>query len=151
MPVKLTLTVPDLPDPPKGYLVVAVEVRDREPSERLPPDRGLFPITTKGYESAARLFFDRSHTACGLACIAWFADKPLTDCEDGKERIVSRFDADSQEWSEWVPEAVVTPRVVATTARERVSGRGFRKLAKLGPGEKDVGEDVEPEQRGEAA
>lgn len=108
MPVQLTLTIPDLPIPPTGYLLVAMEIRDREPRDRPAPERALQPHTTEGYEKASRYYLERSREFVRLVSVAWFANRPLDECRDGDERLVSVFDG--QTWGEWTAEPIVQSR-----------------------------------------
>lgn len=135
MPVNLTLTVPDIPTPPIGYLVVALEVRAATPV----PTLVRYPHSTDGYESAAGEYLRRAVAGQELVAVAWFADRPLTECVDGKERIVSRFDSDCFCWSEWEPEAKTGEPGRANEAR---SGR-WAKRPKLGGGARDLGDQTE--------
>lgn len=141
MPVELTLTVPDIPTPPAGYLVVAIEVRTGAPE----PGRELYPHTTDGYESAANKFLRRAVTGQELVAIAWFADKPLTECAEGRERIVSRFDADGVCWSEWVPEEKTGGVQRTTRAHKRSSPAKVNKLHEA-TGRTDLGDLCEPKE-----
>src|SRR5262245_25475916 len=132
MPVSLTITVADPPAAPAGYTLVAFEVRTYRASEvGKPRERGdINPIatlagTTTGFEEAVNLLgkavqemLREVGVGLRLAAVAWWADKPLTECEDGRERMVSIYDAREGAWREWKPEQRVGPRPNESAPRD---------------------------------
>lgn len=57
-----------------------------------------------------------------LTAVAWWIDAKLDECEDGRERLVSRYDAAANTWSEWVPEARIEGRSVRAIATSTGAG-----------------------------
>ena len=110
MPVSVTITVADPPAAPAGYCLVGFEVRTCASGGAIAPI-AIFAGTTEGFEDAANILVKAVSAALSdvgiglrLAAVAWWADKPLADCVDGRERLVSVCDAANGRWGEWIPE-----------------------------------------------
>lgn len=114
MPVSVAITVADPPAAPPGYTLCAFEVRTYagggDKADGLQPV-AVFPGSTDGFEGAANVLVKAvaatlKDVGVGLrlAAVAWWVDKPLTECEDGCERMASVYDAELGEWGEWLPE-----------------------------------------------
>jgi hypothetical protein len=110
MPVTIPLTITDPPAPPAGYTLCAFEVRSMTYGGDFEPV-AIFPGTKAGFEEAARILICAIASAMKnvgvglrLAAVAWFAEQPLDECQDGRERLVSVYDGTTWTWSEWKPE-----------------------------------------------
>lgn len=114
MPVFVTLTIADPPAAPPGYTLCAFEVRSytagAEGGGTMRPIT-VFSGTTAGYEDAANVLVKAVAGALRdvgvgfrLAAVAWWIDAPLSKQTDGRERMVSVYDAGKGRWGEWVAE-----------------------------------------------
>src|SRR5262245_17578809 len=115
MPVVVPISIADPPAPPAGYALCAFEVRSFT-CQSVAESCAVFPGTAAGFEAAAGVLVRTAETvfckevtgmrlaAMRLAAVAWWADKPLHECIDGFERLVSVYDAMQQAWGKWTPE-----------------------------------------------
>ncbi len=125
MPVVLpTATIPDPPEPPASYFVTGFEVEEvaNSPAEC---DRGRLPFlrTADGWEAAANEYVARGIIGQRLAVVAWWIERPMDECRDGWERVVSVFDPVTARWGRWKPESVVgdPPRLGSREKRLKAS------------------------------
>lgn len=151
MPVSLNVTIPDVPDPPGGYVVVAVEVRVAGTAARTDAyekaDRAIYPYCTDGWERAAGDYLTRAVAGQEFVAIAWFADRPLMACKPGRERLVARYLPPraglAGGWSDWEPEEVVTRSPAPANPQARKGVRSVRGLASSSRNGADLGDGVE--------
>lgn len=113
MSVSIAVTVVDPPAAPPHYTLCAFEVRSYSANGTIAPV-AVFSGTTDGFETAAAILIKAVESSLlevgvgfRLAAVAWFVDKPLTECKSGHERLVSTYDAANQRWSDWSPESRV--------------------------------------------
>lgn len=120
MPVLVTITVADPPAAPPGYALCAFEVRGLAGGTC-----AALPGTTDGFEDAAHVLAQavtgslaRVGVGFRLAAVAWWAERPLHECKDGCERLVSVYDAGRERWGAWAPEERVTGSVRVVSKRD---------------------------------
>lgn len=110
MPVHVPLTIADPPAAPNGYTLCAFEVRTYESGAGMTPI-AVFAGTTRGFEDAANILVRAVESALRdvgvglrLAAVAWWVERDLTTCAEGRERLVSVYDAGRRQWLKWTPE-----------------------------------------------
>ncbi len=116
MPVSVAFTITDPPSAPPGYTLCAFEVRTVKAD-----GQGILPVavlsgTTAGFEEAANILVKAVAASLRdvgvgirLAAVAWWIDQRLTEQTDGRERLVSVYDAGESEWGQWTAEERIGP------------------------------------------
>lgn len=117
MPVSVVIIIADPPAAPTGYTLCAYEVRSLQPSGPGALTTGttapiaIFAGSQAGFEDAANVLVSACRTilrdvghGLRLAAVCWWIEEPMDHCTDGRERMVSVYDAGKGCWSEWAPE-----------------------------------------------
>lgn len=102
---------PPPPAPPRGYTLVAYTltgvgistVFGGTPSGRMAAVQGCIEAETGTEAGTAR-----------VTAVAWWIDESLDYCANGRERLVSVYDAATRQWGEWVAEGRIGEVRVAT-------------------------------------
>lgn len=132
MPVVIPIVVADPPAAPRGYTLCAFEVRSyavgAETGSGTMRPIAMFPGTTDGFEGGAKSLVKAVSAALRdvgtgfrLAAVAWWVDAPLETCANGRERLVSVYDAGEQRWGKWVAEERIGEPGAVPTFRSRAT------------------------------
>lgn len=95
---------------PRDYLLVAFEVTAGCDRRISPPSPGACAAVVARAAAGAR-------GSVQVRAVAWFAESSLDQCEDGRERLVSEYDAVAGQWSEWRAETRVSDTKVNRFAK----------------------------------
>lgn len=140
MPVSVAITVTDPPSAPTGYTLCAFEVRSFASNGDIAPV-AVFSGTTDGFETAAAILVKAVESSLRevgvgfrLAAVAWFVDKPLTECPNGRERMVSTYDAAAEKWGQWTPEERIGCEQMGKSPRRHISMQQKHGLTNMGTG-----------------
>ena len=121
MPVSVAVTIADPPAAPPGYALCSFDVRPLT-AFSAPTPLAVFPGTTDGLEDAANATVRAALYGLRFVAVAWWGGASLDECPDGRERLVSVYDAAAGGWGEWEPDTRVTAPRVAPANINRNAG-----------------------------